>query len=63
LYDSIVESINHELNEYGSLEEPSISISFNGKNTSGKNLDFENRMFDLLDDLFIVLHNYKTTAK
>lgn len=63
LYNSIVESINHELNEYGSLEEPSISIPFNGKDTSGENLDFENRMFDLLDDLFFVLDKYKTTAK
>ncbi|HTO17410.1 MAG TPA: hypothetical protein VLZ83_16715 [Edaphocola sp.] len=63
LYNSVVESINSELNEYGSLEEPTISISFNGSDTSGENLDFENRMFDLLDDLYMLLENYKTTAK
>lgn len=55
LYNSIVENINSELNEYGSLEEPSISIPFNGKDTSGENLDFENRMFDLLDDLYLLV--------
>lgn len=63
LYNSIVENINSELNEYGSLEEPSISIPFNGKDTSGENLDFENRMFDLLDDLYLLLEDYKTTKK
>ncbi|MGV6945875.1 hypothetical protein [Sphingobacterium kyonggiense] len=63
LYNSVVESINNELNEYGRMEEPSISIPFDGKNTLGKNLDFENRMFDLLDDLFIVLNNFNKTKK
>lgn len=63
LYNSIVENINSELNECGILEEPSISIPFNGKDTSGENLDFENRMFDLLDDLYLLLEDYKTTKK
>lgn len=63
LYNSIVENINSEFNEFGVLEEPSISIPFNGKDTSGENLDFENRMFDLLDDLYMLLENYKTTKK
>lgn len=63
LYNSIVENINSEFNECGVLEEPSISIPFNGKDTSGENLDFENRMFDLLDDLYMLLENYKTTKK
>lgn len=63
LYNSIVENINSEFNECGVLEEPSISVPFNGNDTSGENLDFENRMFDLLDDLYMLLENYKTTEK
>ena len=63
LYNSIVENINSEFNECGVLEEPSISIPFNGSDTSGENLDFENRMFDLLEDLYMLLENYKTTEK
>lgn len=63
LYNSIVENINGEFNECGILEEPSISIPFKGNDTSGKSLDFENRMFDLLDDLYMLLENYKTTEK
>ena len=61
LYESVKDSINNEFNECGVLEEPTISKAFDGKKISVGNLDFENRMFELLDDLSYLLNNYKTT--
>jgi hypothetical protein len=61
LYESVKDCINNEFNECGVLEEPTISKAFDGKKISVGNLDFENRMFELLDDLSYLLNNYKTT--
>ena len=63
LYESLMESINNEFNEYGSMEEPTISKAFDGSKITNVNLDFENRLFALLDDLCTVLYDYKTTGK
>ncbi len=61
LYESLTESINNEFNEYGVMEEPTINKVFDGSKISVGNLDFENRLFELLDDLSYLLNNYKTT--
>lgn len=63
LYETLAESINNEFNEYQAMEEPSISKAFDGSELSKSNLDFENRLFALLDDLCTLLYNYKTTKK
>ena len=63
LYESLSESINNEFNEYGRMEEPSISKSFDGSKVTQESLDFENRLFAVLDDLCTLLYNYKTTEK
>ncbi|MVZ63785.1 hypothetical protein [Sphingobacterium humi] len=63
LYESISDSINNEFNEYGAMEEPIINKSFDGSEISATNLDFENRLFELLDDLSYLLYSYKTTEK
>ena len=63
LYESISDSINNEFNEYGVMEEPTIDKVFDGSKISVENLDFENRLFELLDDLSYLLYNYKTTEK
>jgi len=47
----------------GALEEPSITKVFDGRKINAGNLDFENRLFDLLDDLKILLRNYKTAEE
>ena len=57
------ESINNEFNEYGKMEEPTICKAFDGSKITQGNLDFENRLFELLDDLSYLLYNYKTTEK
>lgn len=59
LYESIEESINNEFNEYGSMDEPMILQRFDGNEIQGNSLDFETRLFALLDDLCALLYNYK----
>lgn len=63
LYESISDSINNEFNEYGVMEEPTINKVFDGSKISVGNLDFENRLFELLDELSYLLYNYKTAEK
>jgi hypothetical protein len=63
LYESIADSINNEFNEYGAMDEPTICKYFNGKDITNTSLDFENRLFALLDDMCSLLYNYKTTRK
>lgn len=58
LYESISDSINNEFNEYGSMEEPTIYKCFDGNDIIQTNLDFENRLFALLDDMCTLLYNY-----
>lgn len=63
LYGSLSDTINNEFNEYGAMEEPTISKRFDVSEIPTTNLDFENRLFALLDDLCTILHDYKTTEK
>lgn len=63
LYESLSDTINNEFNEYGAMEEPTISKRFDGSEIPTTNLDFENRLFALLDDLCTLLDDYKTTEK
>jgi hypothetical protein len=63
LYERLADSINNEFNEYGAMEEPTICKRFDGSNITQTNLDFENRLFALLDELCALLYNYKPTRK
>lgn len=63
LYERLADSINNEFNEYGAMEEPTIFKRFDGSNITKTNLDFENRLFALLDELCTLLYDYKTTRK
>lgn len=63
LYESIVQSINSEFNEYQEFQEPTICKYFDKKEVTQKNLDFENRLFALLVALCSLLYNYKSTRK
>lgn len=63
LYESLLESINNEFNECGTIEEPTISKQFDGNEITATHLDFENRLFELLRDLCSLLHEYKTIEK
>ncbi|MFD1605255.1 hypothetical protein ACFSJW_01535 [Flavobacterium artemisiae] len=59
LYESIEESINSEFNEYGAMDEPTILKCFDGSELTEHSLDFESRLFALLDDMCALLYNYK----
>jgi hypothetical protein len=59
LSESLFEGINNEFQEYGEIEEPTIRKCFNGKPLISNNLDFETRLFTLLDELIYLLNNYK----
>jgi hypothetical protein len=59
LYESIEESINNEFNEYGAMDEPTILKCFDGSELTENSLDFESRLFALLDELCALLYNYK----
>ena len=63
LYESLSDTINNEFNEYGAMEEPTISKRFDGSEIPKANLDFENRLFGLLNDLGGLLYEYKTIEK
>ena len=63
LYESIADSINNEFNEYGTMQEPTIFKRFDGSEITTTNLDFENRLFAILDDICNLLYNYETTRK
>ena len=63
LYESLSDTINNEFNEYGAMVEPTISKRFDVSEILTTNLDFENRLFALLDDLCTILDDYKTTEK
>ena len=63
LYESIADSINNEFNEYGAMQEPTICKYFDGSEIITTNLDFENRLFALLNNLCNLLYNYETTRK
>jgi hypothetical protein len=59
LYESIEEGINNEFNEYGAMDEPTILKCFDGSELTENSLDFESRLFALLDELCALLYNYK----
>lgn len=63
LYESLCESINNEFNEYGAMQEPVISKCFDGSKKIVGSLDFESRLFPLLNDLCGLLYEYKTEEK
>lgn len=57
LYETLVESVNNEFNEYTKIEEPAIVKTFDGSTNNNCNLDFESRLFPLIGDLCYLLDN------
>ena len=55
LSDMLFETINAELNECSITEEPIIIKKFDGSKISENNLDFENRLFPLIEELIYIL--------
>ena len=58
LHQHLIQCVNSELQEYGEIEEPCILKRFDGSNITENNLDFENRLFALLEELIDLLNNF-----
>ncbi|PZP39662.1 MAG: hypothetical protein DI598_19805, partial [Pseudopedobacter saltans] len=58
LNESLIESVNTEIQEYGQMEEPIIEKMFDGRDITANNLCFENRLFTLLHSLSDILHTF-----
>lgn len=58
LNETLIGSVNTELQEYGQMEEPIIQKQFDGRNITANNLCFENRLFELLHKLSDILHTF-----
>lgn len=58
LSQNLIDNINTEFNEYGHMEEPTLIKKFDKNRTAQHSLDFENRLFPLLDNLCYLLNHY-----
>jgi hypothetical protein len=59
LYESLIDSVNNEANECYEVDEPCIYKCFNGSPITGDGLDFESRLFSLIEKLCSLFFNYK----
>lgn len=58
LNETLIESVNNEMQEYGQMEEPIIQKQFDGRDITANNLCFENRLFTLLHSLSDILYTF-----
>ncbi|PZU13464.1 MAG: hypothetical protein DI622_14135 [Chryseobacterium sp.] len=56
IYETLIESVNNDFNEYADTQEPIIYKTFDGSSITNKNLDFENRFFKILNRLCALLN-------
>ncbi|MDX6182373.1 hypothetical protein SGQ44_08095 [Flavobacterium sp. Fl-77] len=56
LNETLIQSVNSDIQEYGQMEEPIILKQFDGRDISAKNLCFENKLFQLLLNLCDILN-------
>ncbi|RYJ44246.1 hypothetical protein [Flavobacterium beibuense] len=57
LYESLEQCINSEFNECQYIQEPVLRRCFDGRTQQDDSLDFEYRLFPLIDDLCYILNN------
>ena len=58
MFQTLFETVNSEFNECTTMEEPIITKKFDGSNIINNNLDFENRLFPLIEELIYVLNSF-----
>jgi hypothetical protein len=56
LYHTLSECVNNEFNEYHDIQEPVLTRTFDGRAQDDDNLEFECRLFSLMDDLCYLLN-------
>lgn len=57
LFQTLFEAVNSDLQEYATMQEPRVIKKFDGRNITNNNLDFENRLFPLIEELIYILNN------
>ena len=57
LFQTLFENVNMEFQEYASTEEPTIIKKFDGSDLTNINLDYEKRIFRLIEELIDLLNN------
>ena len=57
LFQTLFENVNMEFQEYASTEEPTIVKKFDGSDLTDINLDYEKRIFRLIEELIDLLNN------
>lgn len=58
LNENLEQCVNTDLQEYRQMEEPIIIKHFDGSDITSQNLDFENRLFPLIEELIYILNNF-----
>ena len=58
LFQTLFEAVNSDLQEYATMQEPRVIKKFDGSNITNNNLDFENRLFPLIEELIYILNNF-----
>ena len=58
LFQTLFEAVNSDLQEYATMQEPMVIKKFDGSNITNNNLDFENRLFPLIEELIYILNNF-----
>ena len=60
LCEPLCETVNNEFSQYGEMEEPAVTTHFDGTPVGKESLDFENRIFPLINELCYYLNQYNT---
>jgi len=58
LFQTVFDSVNTELQEYSQIEEPAIRKCFDGSAIPDNDLDFETRLFEVIEDFIDLLNNF-----
>ena len=58
LFETLFETVNSEFQECTTMEEPTVIKKFDGNIITNNNLDFENRLFPLIEELICILNNF-----
>lgn len=58
LFQTFFETVNSEFQECTTMEEPTVIKKFDGSIITNNNLDFENRLFPLIEELICILSNF-----
>ena len=58
MFQTLFEAVNSDLQEYATMEEPRVIKKFDGSIITNNNLDFEKRLFPLIEELIYILNNF-----